>query len=87
MPSPELSGSEPSPEPQSRSVNSAEKATPIQRATEQAAITPAAKPSVFVEGMRKEISADTSDGVLLQRGMPGEGQAVVTMEKPAAMAV
>jgi hypothetical protein len=41
---------------------------------------------VFVEGMRKEISADTSDGTLLQRGMPGEGEAVVTMEKPAAMA-
>lgn len=82
----ELSGSKPSHEPQSRSVNSAEKATPTQRATEQAAITPAAKPSVFVERMRKEISADTSDGALLQRGMPGEGEVVVTMEKPAAVA-
>ena len=82
----ELSGSEPSHEPQSRSLNSAEKATPLQRATEQAAITPAAKPSMSVEGMRKEISPEASDGALLQGGMSGEGQAVVTMEKPAALA-
>jgi hypothetical protein len=68
------------------SVNSAEKATPIRRATEQAAITPAAKPIVFVEGMRTEISTEASDGALLQRRMPGAGQAVVTMEKPAALA-
>jgi hypothetical protein len=49
----ELSGSEPSHEPQSRSLNSAEKATPLQRATEQAAITPAAKPSMSVDGDAK----------------------------------
>jgi hypothetical protein len=36
--------------------------------------------------MRKEISTEASDGALLQRGMSGEGQAVVAMEKPAALA-
>jgi hypothetical protein len=41
---------------------------------------------VFVEGMQKEISTDGSDGALLQRGMSGEGAAVVTREKPAALA-
>src|SRR5215469_18630177 len=89
VPSPprlELSGSEPSHEPQSRSFNPADKATPIPTATEQAATTTAAKPSVSVEGMRKEISTEASEGALLQRGLSGEGQAVVTMEKPAALA-
>jgi len=41
---------------------------------------------VFVEGMRKEISTKASDGTLLQPGMSGEGEAVVAMEKPAAVA-
>jgi hypothetical protein len=41
---------------------------------------------VFVEGMRKEISSDASDGTLLQPGMWGEGEAVVAMEKPTAVA-
>jgi len=41
---------------------------------------------VFIEGMRKEFSANASDGALLQRGMPAEGEAVVAMEKPAAVA-
>lgn len=88
VPSPprlELSGSEPSHEPQSRSVNTPEKATPTQRATSQA-ITTAAKPSLFVEGMRKEVSADTSDGALLQPGMPAEGEGMVAVEEPAAVA-
>src|SRR5215510_3057455 len=65
LPSPprlELSGSEPSYEPQSRSINSSQKATPTQGAAEEAAITTAAKSGVFAEGMWKEISADASDG-------------------------
>ena len=41
---------------------------------------------MFVEGMRKEISTQASDGALLQPGMTGEGEAVVAMEKPAAVA-
>ena len=88
MPSPprlELSGSEPSHEPQTRSVNPSEKATRTQRATAEAAKTTTAKPGVFVEGMRKELSADASDGALLQRRMPEEGKGVVAMEKPAAV--
>jgi len=36
--------------------------------------------------MRKEFSANASDGALLQRGMPAEGEAVVAMEKPATVA-
>jgi hypothetical protein len=63
--------------PQSRSVNSPEKATPTPTATEWAAITTAAKPRVFVEGMRKATSTDESDGALLRRGMPGGAEAVV----------
>ena len=89
VPSPprlELSGSEPSHEPQSRSVKSSEKSTPRQQATEKTEIASAAKPRVFVEGMRKEFSANASDGTLLQRGMPAEGEAVVAMEKPATLA-
>jgi len=85
MPSPprlELSGSEPSHEPQPRSVNSTEKATPTQRT----AITTATEPGVSVEGMRTEISPDACDGALLQPGMPAEGQRVVAMEKPRAVA-
>ena len=81
----ELSGSAPSHEPQTRSVNPSEKATRTQRATAEAAKTTTAKPEVFVEGMQKELSADASDGALLQRRMPEEG-GVVTMEKPAAVA-
>jgi len=41
---------------------------------------------VFIEGMRKEFSANASDGALLQPGMPAEGEAVVAMEKPATVA-
>src|SRR5437016_14515340 len=81
----ELSGSEPSHEPQSRSVKSSEKATPRQQATETSGAA-AAKPRVFIEGMRKEFSANASDGALLQPGMPAEGEAVVATEKPAAVA-
>jgi len=36
--------------------------------------------------MRKDISAEASDGALLQRGMSGQGEAVVAMEKPTALA-
>ena len=79
----ELSGSEPSDEPQSRSVNSPEKATPTPRATEWAAITTAAKPRVVVEGMRKATSTDESDGALLRRGMPGGAEAVVKVITPS----
>jgi hypothetical protein len=82
----ELSGSEPSHEPQSRSVNSTEKATCTQRATGPAAIATAAKPGVCVEGMRREISTGASNGAILQCGMPKEGQAVVAMEKPSTVA-
>jgi len=88
VPSPprlELSGSEPSHEPQSRSIKSSEKSTPRQEAAEKAG-APAAKPRVFVKGMRKKFSAGASDGALLQQGMPAEGEAVVRMEKPAAVA-
>lgn len=70
VPSPprlELSGSEPSHEPhQSRSVNSTEKATSRQRTTGPTATATAAKPGVFAERMRKGISAEASDGALLQ---------------------
>jgi len=79
----ELSGSEPSDEPQSRSVNSPEKATPTPRATEWAAIRTAAKPRVVVEGMRKATSTDESDGALLRRGMPGGAEAVVKVITPS----
>jgi len=41
---------------------------------------------VFIKGMRKPVSAKASDGALLQRGMPAEGEAVVAMEKPEALA-
>jgi hypothetical protein len=41
---------------------------------------------VFVEGMRQEISTKACDGALLHPGMSGEGEAVVAMEKPAAVA-
>lgn len=81
----ELSGSEPSHEPQqSRSVNSTKKATSGHRTTGATATT--AKPGVFAERMRKDISAEASDGALLQRGMSGQGEAVVAMEKPTALA-
>src|ERR1051326_6195584 len=80
----EPSGSEPSHEPQSRSVNSTEKATPKQGAT--STIATAAKAGVVAERMWKAISAGTSDSALLQQGMPGESAAVVAMEKPAAVA-
>ena len=89
LPSPprlELSGSEPSHEPRSRSVNSAKKSTPRQQASRKRAIAATAKPRVFVEGMREQVSANASDGALLQREMPAEGEAVVAMEKPAAVA-
>jgi hypothetical protein len=82
----ELSGSEPSHEPQSRSVKSSEKSTRRQQEKTKRSSASTAKPKVFVEGMRKEFSASASDGVLLQRGMPAEGEAVVAVEKPAAMA-
>jgi hypothetical protein len=36
--------------------------------------------------MRKEISTGASDGALLQRRMPAEGEAVVAMEEPTALA-
>jgi hypothetical protein len=82
----ELSGSEPSHEPQSRSVNSSKKATPQQTPTEEAANTAAAKPGVSVEGMREEIPTEASDGALLQRGMPTKGTGVVALEKPSTVA-
>jgi hypothetical protein len=82
----ELSGSEPSHEPQSRSVNSTEKATPTERASRQWAVATATKAGVFAERMWKAISAGTSDGPLLQQGLPGESEGVVAMEKPAKMA-
>src|SRR5437867_2277498 len=82
----ELSGSEPSHEPQSRSVKRPKKSTPRQQATKSTPSAKTAKPAVFVKGMRKEFSAGASDGALLQRGMPGEGAAVVAMEKPASVA-
>ena len=90
LPSPprlELSGSEPSHEPQSRSFNCSEKATPREIATKEAAIAAAAQPGVFIEGMRQEISTGASDGALLQPGMPAEGQAMVAMEKPSTVEV
>jgi len=89
VPSPprlELSGSEPSHEPQPRSVKSSEKSTPRQQAAEKRRITAAATPKVFAEGLREEFSADASDGALLQPGVPAEGAAVVAMEKPATLA-
>jgi len=82
----ELSGSEPSHEPQSRSNKPAKKSTPRQPATERTRRAEAAKPEVFVEGMRKEFSAGASNGALLQRGMPAEGAAMVAMEEPARVA-
>lgn len=82
----ELSGSEPSHEPQSRSNNSSEKSTPAEQARDKTAIAATAKPGVFTEGMRKELSAYASDGAVLQRGVPAEGQAVVAMEKSATVA-
>src|SRR5215467_6494184 len=81
----ELSGSKPSHEPQSRSVKSSEKSTPRQRTTETSRAA-ATKPRVFIKGMRKEFSANASDGALLQRGMSAKGETVVSMEKPATVA-
>src|SRR5262249_39310636 len=81
----ELSGSEPSHEPQSRSVKSSEKSTPRQQTSDRSGAT-AAEPGVPIEGMRKEFSAKASDGEVLWRGMPSEGAAVVAMEKPAKLA-
>lgn len=89
MPSPprlEPSGSERSHEPQTRSVNSTEKATAGQRTAEGAESAATAKPGVSVKGMREAISAGTSDGALLRRGMPGEGAALVAMEEPSTVA-
>ncbi len=88
VPSPprlELSGSEPSHEPQSRSVKSSEKSTPRQQTTETSRAA-ATKPRVFIEGVRKPFSTKASDDALLQRGMPAEGAAVVAMEKSATVA-
>jgi hypothetical protein len=82
----ELSGSEPSHEPQPRSIKRSKKSTPRQRATEKTRSAQTAKPGVFVEGMRKEFSAGASHGAVLQPGVPGEGEAVVAMEEPAAVA-
>ncbi len=84
----ELSGSEHYHEPQqSRSINSTEKATSRHRTTTGAtARARAAKPGVFAERMRKDISAEASDGALLQCGMSVPGEAVVAMEKPTEMA-
>lgn len=83
----ELSGSKPSHEPHpSRSVNWTEKATSWQRTTGPTATATAAKPGVFAERMRKDVSAEASEGALLQRRMSAQGEAVVAMEKPTAMA-
>jgi hypothetical protein len=82
----ELSGSEPSHEPQSRSVNRSKKSTRRQPATEKTRSAEAAKPGVFAEGMRKEFSAGASDGALLQPEVPQKGEAVVAVEEPAALA-
>jgi hypothetical protein len=62
----ELSGSKPSHEPQTRSDNSTEKATPRQSATGQSAVTAAAKAGVFAEGMWEAISTGATDDALLQ---------------------
>jgi len=82
----ELSGSEPSHEPQSRSIKPSKKSTPRQQKREETRSAQAAKPGVLGEGMREEFSAGASDGALLQPGVPAEGEAVVAVEESAAVA-
>lgn len=82
----ELSGSEPSHEPQSRSIKPSKKSTPRQAEREKTRNAQAAKPGVLTEGMWEEFSAGASDGALLQPGVPQKGEAVVAVEGPAAVA-